>query len=305
MSSALGLRPGRARRLPTLVAVTAMVVTLLAATASPVAAASIRRTWQSQVANGAASGQATLTRYWAGNGTLGLNLVGLAPSTKYPVIAYRGTCLKPIIVAKLPDAVTDASGNVVSTAAVSTAVMNSFWAVARTTAAAIRIGSGTMALCGGLRSAVATRIAIASLKIDLPIVKAGTGYPLCNVAMYLRDLSQPVEAGVTFIYAHARTGMFLPLLLRSKVNNGASMLGMTVQVWTSNDLVTSYRIIKVRRHVTSLGNAMSLEPQQLWLQTSEGPRGTIPKLIVVAKRIGVAPATHAAANPVPHPVVCR
>ena len=80
-----------------------------------------------------------------------------------------------------------------------------------------------MALCGALRFAVATRIAIPSLKIDLPIVKPPSGYPLCNVAMYIRELSQPREPGVTMIYSHARRGMFLPLLSASKINNGAAM----------------------------------------------------------------------------------
>ena len=121
--------------------------------------------------------------------------------------------------------------------------------------------------------------------------------------MYLRELSQPGEAGVTFIYAHARKGMFLPLLERSKINNGASLLGMTVKVWTSNNLVTTYQITKVRRHVTTFGNAFDLETQQLWIQTSEGPRGTVGKLIVVAKRIGVEAATQEAA-PVARPVTC-
>jgi hypothetical protein len=45
--------------------------------------------------------------------------------------------------------------------------------------------------------------------------------------------------------------------------------------------------------------------EQLWIQTSEGPRGTVGKLIVVAKRIGYAAASFEAAHPTAHPVVCR
>jgi sortase (surface protein transpeptidase) len=182
--------------------------------------------------------------------------------------------------------------------------MNSIWAYARTTAIAIKIGSGAQALCGVLRFAVATRIAIPSLKIDLPVIKGGTAYPPCNVAMYLRELSQPGEAGVTFIYAHARKGMFLPLLDRSKINNGASLLGMKVKVWTSNNVLTTYEITRVRRHVTTFGNAFDLETQQLWIQTSEGPRGTVAKLIVVAKRLGQEAASQEEAHPTPRPVTC-
>lgn len=289
------------RRLLVIVSLAVMVATLVAPTAS---AASVRRTWQAQLAAGGGSGTATLTAYWAGNGALGLALKGLQPSAKYPIIVYRGTCAAPIRIASLPSAATDASGDISTTSPVTTAVMNSVWSVARTAAIAIKIGSGPSALCGALRFAVATRIAIPSLKIDLPVVKPPSGYPLCNVAMYLRELSQPGEAGVTFIYAHARKGMFLPLLDRSKINNGASLLGMKVKVWTSNNLVTTYQITRVRRHVTTLGNAFDLETEQLWIQTSEGPRGTVAKLIVVAKRISQEAATQEAAHPVAHPVTC-
>ncbi len=299
------VRPrARARRLLAVASSTVLVATLLASAASPASAASIRRTWQAQLAAGGASGSATLTAFWTGNGTLGLNLVGLPSSATYPVIVYRGTCVTPIKIAGLPAAVADVSGSVATTSPVTNAVMNAVWSVARTGPIAIKIGTGASALCRGMSFAVATRIAIPSLKIDLPIVKPTSSYPPCNVALYLRELSQPGEAGVAFIYSHARKGMFLPLLERSKINNGASMLGMTVKVWTSNNLVTTYQITKVRRHVTSLGNAFDLETQQLWIQTSEGPRGTDGKLIVVAKRIGVEAASQEAAHPIARPVAC-
>ncbi|MBA3876860.1 MAG: hypothetical protein C0498_07970 [Anaerolinea sp.] len=295
----------RQRRLLALVTATVVVVTLLAATGSSASAASIRRTWGAQLATGAASGTATLMGYWAGNGSLSLNLTGLQPSTTQPIIVYRGTCVAPTRIATLRAAVADAAGAVSTTSPVSTATMNSIWAYARTTAVAIKIGTGSAALCGALRFAVATRVAIPSLKIDLPIVKPPSGYPLCNVAMYIKELSQPGEAGVSFIYAHARKGMFLPLLDRSKVNNGASLIGMTVRVWTSDNLLRTYQITKVRRHVSSFGNAFDLESEQLWLQTSEGPRGTVAKLIVVAKRIGVETASQEASHPTARPVACR
>ena len=56
---------------------------------------------------------------------------------------------------------------------------------------------------------VATRIRIAALGIDLPIVKPQkdpTAYPYCNVAMYLPVLGQPGEGHATYLYAHAREG---------------------------------------------------------------------------------------------------
>jgi hypothetical protein len=99
--------------------------------------------------------------------------------------------------------------------------------------------------------------------------------------------------------------MFLPLLERSRINNGASLIGATVKVWTSYNLVSTYRITRVRRHVTSLDGVFDIGQEQLWIQTSEGPRGTIAKLIVVAKRVGYAAASQEAAHPKAQPVVCR
>jgi sortase (surface protein transpeptidase) len=153
---------------------------------------------------------------------------------------------------------------------------------------------------------VATRVVIPGLRIDLPVVKPpgnSTTYPLCDVAMYLRDLYQPGQGRATYIYAHAREGMFLPMLDASKVNNGAGMLGMLVQVYTSDDQLFVYEVTSVRRHQTDLDRATKAKTEQLWLQTSEGFH--IPqKLQVVARFVTSGPARHADAHPTPHPVVC-
>lgn len=291
-----------ASRVLILVTLAIFMATLFAPTA---AAVSVRRTWTAQLGGNGSNGTAVLKGYWAGDGSLSLNLAGLQPSTTYPIVAYRGSCAAPSVITRLPGAVTNVDGAVSKTSAVSTRIMNSIWRYARTSSISIKVGTGSLARCGVLTFAIATRIAISSLKIDLPIVKPGGAYPLCNVAMYIQELSQPREAGVTMIYAHARKGMFLPLLERSKINNGASLIGATVKVWTSNNLVSTYQITRVRRHVTSLDGVFSIGAEQLWIQTSEGPRGTVAKLIVVAKRTGSAAATYEAAHPTPHPVVCR
>ena len=154
---------------------------------------------------------------------------------------------------------------------------------------------------------VATRIRIAALKIDLAIVAPPSGanaYPYCNVAMYLKDLGQPGQGRATYLYAHARTGMFLPLLDASLVQNGKSLLGMVVEVWTSDDQRFLYDITEVRRHQTDLTDAANATSEQLWLQTSEGPKGTIPKLQVVAEPLSQEAADPADAHPVAKPVVC-
>lgn len=292
----------RARRALLLVTIAAVVATLAAPSA---AAVSVRRAWKAQLGGNAANGTALLTAYWTGNGAMSLKLVGLQPSTTYPIVAYRGSCARPTVITRLPGAVTDANGSVTKTSAVSTRIMSSIWKYGRTAPFSIKIGTGALARCGVLTFAVATRIAIPGLKIDLPVIRPGAGYPLCNVAMYIQELSQPREAGVTFLYAHARKGMFLPLLERSRSNNGASLIGATVKVWTSNNLVSTYRITRVRRHVTSLDGVFDIGQEQLWIQTSEGPRGSVAKLIVVAKRVSYAAANQEAAHPTPHPVVCR
>ncbi len=57
---------------------------------------------------------------------------------------------------------------------------------------------------------VATRVRIAALDIDLPVVAPGkdTDYPLCDVAMWFDapQLGQPGEGRATYLYAHARDG---------------------------------------------------------------------------------------------------
>jgi hypothetical protein len=156
---------------------------------------------------------------------------------------------------------------------------------------------------------VATRVRVAALDIDLPVIKPPKGnvYPQCDVAMWFDapQLGQPGEGRATYLYAHARTGMFLPLLERSKVKNGKSMLGMIVEVWTSDDQKFLYEITQVKRHQKTLDAAFNARSDELWLQTSEGPKGTVGKLQVRAKPLSQESADHKEANPKPHPVNCE
>jgi len=154
---------------------------------------------------------------------------------------------------------------------------------------------------------VATRVVVPALGIDLPVVKQPGGadtYPLCNVAMYIEELSQPGLPGATYLYAHAREGMFLPLLAESRTDDGARMIGMLVQVYTSDDRLFLYEISEVRRHQLNLDEALAARESQLWLQTSEGPKGTREKLQVIARSLGDGPADPIEAHPEPKPVVC-
>jgi sortase (surface protein transpeptidase) len=288
----------------------ALVAVLAAATPPAASAATIRRTWTATIsgvsAGGAtASGTAVLVRYWAGNGSFSTQLEGLLPSTRYAVSVYRGTCSKPTLLLRLPNLATDANGNAAAKGSVTAARMAPVWSKAADGAIALRIRAGADVHCATLRYPVATRVAVPDLGIDLPVVlQPGNAFPWCNVAMYLPGLSQPGEAGVSFLYAHARTGMFLPLLDASLVNNGTRMLGMKVYVWTSDDHLYTYQVTRVRRHQYTLPDLWSLKGQQVWLQTSEGPYGTNNKLMVVAQRIAVATVSHAAAHPTARPIVC-
>src|SRR5262245_3168860 len=156
---------------------------------------------------------------------------------------------------------------------------------------------------------VPTRVRIAALKVDLPVIKADSGYPACNVAMWYADrrLGQPGEGKATYLFAHARTGMFLPLLNASKQQNGKKMLGMVVELWTSDDQRFLYVITDVRRHVPTTQAFIApfaASSEQLWLQTSEGV-GPMPKLQVVAEPLSQEAATPADAHPVAKPVNCR
>ncbi len=156
---------------------------------------------------------------------------------------------------------------------------------------------------------VATRVRVAALEIDLPVVAPGGPgeYPLCNVAMYFGALGQPGQGRATYLFAHARTGMFLPILEASKVQNGKAMLGMVVEVWTSDDQRFLYEITEVRRHVpfdSGLDEPFAITSDQLWLQTSEGSGKEFPKLQVVAEPISQQAADPADAHPVAKPVAC-
>ena len=154
---------------------------------------------------------------------------------------------------------------------------------------------------------VVTRIVIRRLGIDLPVMLQTDNYgifPLCDVALYLPQFGQPGQGRATYIYGHARTGMFLPLLDNSKINGGQRMLGMTVEVYTNDNWRFLYTITEVRQHTRDLNDALAATTERLWLQTSEGPHGTIPKLQVVADFLSAEKTTPAAAHPDAHPRIC-
>ena len=149
---------------------------------------------------------------------------------------------------------------------------------------------------------VATRVRIAALDIDLPVVAGPAGYPLCDVAMYLESpgLKQPGQGAATYLFGHARTGMFLPLLETPE----KQQRGMVVEVWTSDDYKFLYEIVDVRRAQTTLDDALAADSEELWLQTSEGPKGTKGKTQIIAEPLSVERAVPADAHPIAKPIDC-
>ncbi|NJD26727.1 MAG: hypothetical protein FIA92_00325 [Chloroflexi bacterium] len=155
---------------------------------------------------------------------------------------------------------------------------------------------------------VVTRVVVRRLGIDLPIMlqdddKYGA-FPLCDVALYLPFMGQPGQGRATYIYAHARTGMFLPLLRESRRNAGQRMIGWTVEVYTSDNWRFLYKIVEVRRHTKSLDAAAAADWESVWLQTSEGPLESSTKLQVVADFDSAEPADPTEAHPKAKPRVC-
>jgi sortase (surface protein transpeptidase) len=162
-------------------------------------------------------------------------------------------------------------------------------------------------------AAIATRVRIPQLGVDLPIVgNPNEEFPLCDVAEYLtldKALAYPGLPQATYLYAHARKNMFLPLLTASKVNAGDAMLGMWVEVYTDDNQRHIYEITQVIRGLpptsSSLDKPLGATTDQLWLQTSEGPRENSTKLEVVAEPIpGVLAASQADAHPTGKGNVC-
>lgn len=153
-----------------------------------------------------------------------------------------------------------------------------------------------------------TRVVVPALDIDLPIVRPRQDetFPLCDVAEFLPAYGLPGLPGVTYLYGHARTGMFLPMLASSREHDGAEMVGMEVRLYTSDLFRRTYRITEVHRKVRSLDVVNDLEGDALVLQTSETSHSSGTKLVVIARPTGQpTPATEASARPVPRPRTCK
>lgn len=165
------------------------------------------------------------------------------------------------------------------------------------------------------RTGYASRLVISDLGIDLPVVSGQLSevpenpdaFPLCDVAQYLAPYVQPGQVGTTYLFGHARRGMLRPLLEASKVRNGEQLVGARVLVYTSDARLHIYEIFAVKRHATdfALADDIAAGEHRLIVHTSEGPRGTLPKLQIAARPVEVVPAPISEAVPSAAPRICR
>jgi hypothetical protein len=296
------------RRSPRLLALVALVVALSTVGTSTALGASVKRTWSASIGTSGANGSTQIYGYTTGTGFITTSLKAMGPSRTWSIGVHRGTCaslgsriFSLGYVKTSPDGT--ASVNHTLTSSRMSAIWKATWDYR---AVALRLVSGSSVRCATYGFARATRVVVVGMGIDLPVVEGPRSTLYCNVAMYTRELSQPGEPGVTLLYAHARTGMFLPLLTASRTNNGASMIGRTVRVYTSTSRYYTYRITQVKRHQTSIQSAFGVSTSRvLWLQTSEGPYSTSTKLVVVATQTGGPyAASYAASHPTPRPRSC-
>ena len=280
----------------------AMLLTLAAA---PAGALTLQRTWHAHFSSGT-YGAVTMKAYTSGIGSITYGLRNLRTNATYSVQVRKGTCAAPsTVAATLASVHTSGSGTFSGTYTLYSGQMGAIWSAARGSSFIIRIVNGSSVRCAAYTFTKATRVVVSTLGINLAVVRGPTGYPYCHVAMYQTVTSQPREPGITFIYAHARTGMFLPLLTKFKARGAAGLMGRVIKVYTSDSYVSYYKVFKVVKTHTPMVGVTSLAAENLWLQTSTGPNTTYAKLLVEARRYKTIKTTYAASHPTPHIVHCR
>jgi hypothetical protein len=296
------MRPSRLRPIAIALAVATLLPTI---GVGPASALTLQRSWSAHLGTSGVNGALAVRAYTNGVGQVTYDLKRLRANATYSVAIRYGTCSRLGSTAtRLPNIRTSSTGIVHRTDVLYPWTIEAFWKAARTSSFVVRIVSGTSIRCQAFYFVHATRVAITSLNINLPVMRGPSGYPYCRVAMYQASVAQPREPGITFIYAHARTGMFLPILTAWKRTAGRSLIGKTVKVYTSDSRINYYRIVSVRKTTNPMAGVTTLSRERLWLQTSTGPNYTYPKLIVEAVRYAVVKTTYAASHPTPHPIRC-
>jgi LPXTG-site transpeptidase (sortase) family protein len=126
------------------------------------------------------------------------------------------------------------------------------------------------------------RVRIPRLGIDLPIAEGIIQRDVEQQqtpegwAFHLPGTAIPGQIGNTYIYSHARVGMFLSLW--------DARVGDEVTVTTPDGRALAYLVSEVRPRVapTDISVAQPTSDQRLTLQTSTGPNPTDPRFVVIA-----------------------
>lgn len=130
------------------------------------------------------------------------------------------------------------------------------------------------------------RIRIPRLGIDLPVQEGDLqrdtvdGATPDGFAFHLPGTASPGQPGNTFIYAHARTGMFLTLW--------NARLGDQVIVRLTSGATLVYVVSEIMPRVaaTDVSIAQPTASERLTLQTSTGPGADDPRFVVIALPFG-------------------
>lgn len=126
------------------------------------------------------------------------------------------------------------------------------------------------------------RVTIPRLGIDLPIAEGVVQRDIElqqtpeGYAFHLPGTSIPGQAGNTYIYSHARVGMFLSLW--------NARVGDDVVISTPGGRALRYKVSEVEPRVppTDVSVAEETPDERLTLQTSTGPTPEDPRFVVVA-----------------------
>ncbi len=125
-------------------------------------------------------------------------------------------------------------------------------------------------------------VKVARLGIDLPIREGIVQRDIEqqqtpeDFAFHLPGTALPGQVGNSYLYAHARRGMFLSLW-KAKV-------GDLVEVTTPDGRTLQYEVSEVRPRVapTDVSVAQQTTDERLTLQTSTGPSPEDPRFVVIA-----------------------
>jgi len=165
------------------------------------------------------------------------------------------------------------------------AVLPPVVAAATTTPVPVQTGSPTASVPSATRAPAIPdgyRIKIARLAIELPIVEGDLERDAVrletpdNVALHLPGSAIPGDGSNTYIYAHARRGMFLTLWTARE--------GDEVVIVTPSGRELRYVVSEVHARVdpTDVSWVTRSAGERLTLQTSTGPDPGDPRFVVVA-----------------------